>query len=351
MTASIILSVALVLSVPLYADIVVDTLDVKTVFDKSDLVCNCFVGPIAVVEERSILSPPGPPLKRRRMKASVKVEDVYKPSGSSEQSVVIEYDQDVPNTSASQPGLSQGETALLFLKATSSAHYTFSDPFFGAIPFNSLPKQTGELGLTKLESALVATTTQPNRTDRISALIILQGFVNLRQDSISTVRRLFASDDSEIAIMALAVFLKAKTPESAEELKTYLDANKEKPEPVGLGTLATELGQIRDERALGAIEALSRSQYVSIRYGALQALRGMNDARTVPTLVKRLDDPDGTNQYLAVITLAEILRNYGGDYAPSMYLFDKKHQYYIGLWKQWWADEGNKVYSPESTPK
>ena len=348
MTASTILLVALILSVPVCADIVVDTLDIKTAFDKSDLICNCSVGPIVVVEERLIPSPPGPPLKRRLMRASVEVEDAYKVSGPAEQSVVIEYYQDLPSTSASQPGLFQGETALLFLRATSSAHYAFSDPFFGATAFNTLPKETGEPGLSKLESALAAATTQPNRSDRISALRILQGFVNLRQDTISTMRCLLASDDSEIAIMALAVFLKTKTPESVEELKTYLDLNKEKPEPVGLGTLATELGQIRDERAIGTIEALSSSQYVSIRYGALQALRGTKDPRSIPTLVKRLDDPDSTNQYLAVIALAEILGNYGGDLAPSMYLFDKKPQYYIGLWKRWWDEEGKARY--ESTP-
>ena len=71
----------------------------------------------------------------------------------------------------------------------------------------------------------------------------------------------------------------------------------------------------------------------------------------MPTIVLRLDDPDRATQYLAVITLAEILGKYEGDYAPSMYLFDKKTQYYVGLWKQWWTDEGSKLYARTSVPK
>ena len=53
---------------------------------------------------------------------------------------------------------------------------------------------------------------------------------------------------------------------------------------------------------------------------------------------KRLDDPDVKVRYLATITLSEIFRK-GGDYAPSMYLFDKNPDFYTGRWKIWWAEQ------------
>jgi hypothetical protein len=33
---------------------------------------------------------------------------------------------------------------------------------------------------------------------------------------------------------------------------------------------------------------------------------------------------------------------------PSMWLFDKQPACYKGLWKKWWAEEGSKLYSPDS---
>lgn len=68
----------------------------------------------------------------------------------------------------------------------------------------------------------------------------------------------------------------------------------------------------------------------------MQALRAMRDPSNARILVERLDDPDSSIQYLAVITLAETFGKYG-DYAPTMYLFDQDPARYIALWKQWWS--------------
>ncbi len=149
------LAAGLVLCASVMADIVPGTLDVRAAFEKSDLVRNCFVRSIAVIEERSIVNRPGVFIIRRRMRANVEIQDLYKSQEPNRQSIVVEYVQDIPNMSASQPALRKSETALLFLKATGSATYVFADPFLGATPFSSLPRQTGKLGLAKLESALV----------------------------------------------------------------------------------------------------------------------------------------------------------------------------------------------------
>jgi len=333
------LAVGLVLCARVMADIVPGTLDVKAAFEKSDLVCNCFVRSIAIMEERSIVNRPGVSIIRRRMRANVEIKDLYKSREPNGQSIVVEYVRDIPNMSASQPGLSVGEKALLFLKATGPATYMFADPFLGATPFSSLPRQTGKLGLAKLESALVGASLLGNQYNRSNALRLLQGFESLDQASFARIVPLSTSKDPEIAFSALAILLKTRTPESVERLKRYLDGYKG-DEPIAVQSIGTELGRIRDVRALPAIEVLSRAKFVPVRYGAMDAMRGMKSRQSAPTLVQRLDYPDSLVQYLAVITLAEIFGKYE-DYAPSMYLFDKNPRRYIDLWKKWWAEQGH----------
>jgi hypothetical protein len=71
----------------------------------------------------------------------------------------------------------------------------------------------------------------------------------------------------------------------------------------------------------------------------MQSLRKMRSPRAAPVVVSRLDDPNSDIQYLAVITLAETFGKYG-DYAPSVYLFRQRPQYYVDLWKKWWEKDG-----------
>jgi hypothetical protein len=334
MKALLTLATVLVLCAPAVADVVPTSVLIKPLFDKSDLVCNCSVKSIAVVEERSENS-----VVRRRLRASIETNDLYKSHGSDAGSIVVDYVQNIPSTSASQPTLSKGETGLLFLKATGPATYEFADPFFGAIPFNYLPRQSGQAGIKKLQSALAVVAQRPNRDDRIRALRLLYGFDDLDPGTVSSIVALSSSEDPEIAFPALAVLLKAKSPESVQKLKSYLDAYKGEAETLSLMDIGTQLGQVRDMRALPAVEALSGSRFVAVRYGAMDAMRGMKLTKSAPTLVQRLDSPDRFTQYLAVITLAEIFGKYG-DYAPGMELFDKNPRRYTELWKKWWAEQG-----------
>ncbi len=80
----------------------------------------------------------------------------------------------------------------------------------------------------------------------------------------------------------------------------------------------------------------------------MNALRAMRDRRSIPALIKRLDDSDSNVQYLALITLSETVGKQDGDFAPTLYLFDKKPQFYLDLWKDWIQKEGDSLaVSPE----
>ena len=311
---------------------------VRPVFEKSDVVCNCFVRSLSPANTQPSIvkgNCPGP----ARMSADIVVRDWYKTSQYSLASLVVEYDQDQACYSITQPTVWKGETALMFLKATPSATYAWADTFLAAIPFKSLPPQSGQLGPGKLQAALMFVANQQNREDQIRALRLLHGFDTLTPDSVSSILPLSDSKDPDVAFLALAVLLTTKTPESVERLVRYLDAYKGDRGPLALININTDLAQIRDVRALSHLELLCSSRFALIRDGAMRALRGIKSPHSVPVLVQRLDDSDSDIKYLAVITLAEILGKYEGDYAPSMYLFDKKPSFYTNLWKTWWANE------------
>lgn len=331
------LAFSVVICTPLMADIVV-TPDVQAAFQKSDLVCKCFVKSTVVMDERSIPNRPGVFVIQRRMRASVEIRDSYKTQDVNHRSIVVEYVQDIPNMSASQPALKVGEMAVMFLKATGPTSYVFSDGYLGAIPFGIIPQQIAKPGLAKLGAALIGTALQGDHDNSARALRLLRAFDSLDQSLLLRVVPLCSSKDPEIAFSALALLLKTKTPESVERLRRYVETYKGS-EPMALGDIAPALGEIRDPTALPALQTLSGSRFVAIRRAAMDAMRGIKSPRNGPVLVQRLDDSDPLVQYLAVITLAETFGKFQ-DYAPGIGPFNKNPQYYRNLWKKWWAENG-----------
>lgn len=321
---------------------------VRPVFEASDLVCNCSVKSLSIIAQQPI---PQSSVIRKRIQATVEIQDVYKSSSSAAGPILLQFKLDTPSSSAAQPALAPGETAILFLKSTGPNLYEFTDPFLGVTPFHTAPpRETSGTGMAKLESALTLTLQHSNRDDILNALRLLQGFDTLSQDSLDAIGTLTASQDPELALGALAVLLKDGTPAAAEKLKRWLESYKGNAQPISLVSIATELADVRDVRAIPAMEVLTSSRYSAVRRGALQSLRKMRNVRSAPAIAQRLDDSDQAIQYLAVITLAEVLGKYDGDYGPSKYLFDKRPQYYITLWKRWWADEGSRLYAPAHGP-
>jgi hypothetical protein len=294
---------------------------------------------------------PSKRIVRQRVEAVVELHDVYKSKLLTGPTVKVDYEKDVPSTSASQPALWTDETAILFLKAISPDAYGFADPFSSATPFHALPQQIPGSGIAKLESTLAVAVGKPNREDQINALRMLQEFDSLQQQSLAAVDSRVDSDNADVALTAIAILLKAGLPSAADRLKHYLENYKSNLQPISLVSVATELGRVTDEKALPAIEALTSSRFLTVRYGAMESLHKMKNPRSASTLVQRLDDSDKTINYLAVITLAQTFEKYDGDYAPSMYVFDKKPEYYVGLWKKWWSAEGSKLYQDQTTDR
>jgi hypothetical protein len=309
-------------------------------FEKADLVCNCHVQ--SLTERDETLTLDGAPATRRFVSATVHVDDAYKATPSVGSEITVEY-QEITRTGLAVlgfgPRLQKEETALLFLTFNGQS-FSFADSL-GATKFSRLPRVTSQVGIEKLQSALSAVVSGSNREDRIKALRLMGGFDKLDPRTLSTVEPYSTSDDPEVAFGALSVLLRTRTLDSVERLRRYLLAYDSDSQPLALINAGTLLGGIDDPRARPALEELSESRFVAVRLGAMDALRSVKSRDSAPTLVRHLDDPDGTIQYLALITLAEIFGKTDGDYAPTMNLFDKKPGYYTSLWKKWCGEPSN----------
>jgi len=334
-------------TIPAIADIIPipGSQRVKPAFDSSDLVCS---GTVTAVRVRTFEVTTGNSLGlvSQQARAAIEVEQTYKELTPPGRTIIVLTESEAPKSSSEYSIFREGDEFLVFLKVSPTGGYNLADPFLGATRFHSLPEQPRGQGLAKLQNLLAATLLSQNQEDVSTALRLLEGFDNIADHNLEIVSRLYSATKPAIALAAIDVSLSAKTPESLAILVRYLDEYKGNAEPMALTNIGNRLADFRDPQSLPSIRRLARSRFLPIRQGAIRSLRARRDPRCIPELVERLDDSDGTIRYIAVISLAETLGKYEGDYAPSMYLFDKKPQYYTDLWKKWWDDEGSKLYPP-----
>jgi hypothetical protein len=325
---------------------------VKPIFDRSDLVCMCTAESThTAVQEGLWDSATRRPVARVTTTMTFAIAIAYKENRSVTQQLAIRWVEDSPLPLRPQVPFKKGQPFLLFLVSISPTMYETADRFLGMNLFSIISPGTTAGGFPGLEMTLAQIVAQPDREDKLRALELLEGFDAISQQTEALMWRIADSSDFEIAMTAWAVLLKSKSSKVVAGLLGYLNAHAPPQEPTdALVGVEEGLSSIRNERALASLEQLASSKYFEVRSGALYALRGMKDPRSVRTLIQSLDDERPELQYRALITLAEILGKYEGDYAPSMYLFDKEPQHYIGLWKQWWTEEGSKLYPPASAP-
>jgi hypothetical protein len=321
------------------------TLQLRLAFEKSDLVCNCVVKSLA--EHDNPIEINKKPGIRRQVSAVVEIREAFKPVHAAGSVITVDYEEDDQmgqRVAGSQIGLIRSEVALLFLQKGPAGDFIFSDPFLGATPLTHFPTVGGESGLAMLQRALIATLQSSEQADVIRALQLIQGMDHIGDEALSAANSLAGSGNPEIAIPALGILLKTKSPESANHLSHYLASYKETAPPLSLISLGSELRQFDNVNSLTAMENLAGSQYVAIRYGAMDAIRRIKSPKSVPFLIKQLDDADGNVQYVALISLAEILSKYEGDFAPGMGPFEQDPGRYLSVWKKWWQSEGRAEY-------
>lgn len=310
---------------------------VKPVFDRSDIVCNCTVDSLRTQSEHTSLRG-GKPFVERRVRATLRVQETFKTTTPPPGKLIVEFVEEIPATRGDLPVPTMNETAVLFLKASGDI-YVFADPFLGSVRFSSIPAQSGSTsGIDGLRASLSAVVEQGNEEDKLAALRMLRGWGNLDAETIKRVEFASTSSDPDIALSAMGVLFKIKQVETANSLSAYLQSSPPPSDSVALTSVGPEIGQIRDVKALPALESLASAQFLPVRLGAMDAMRGLRDPGSAHTLIQRLNDTNSTVRYLAVISLAEIF-NMPGDYGPTMNLFDQRPDYYCQLWRQWWKEK------------
>jgi hypothetical protein len=313
-------------------------------FQNADLVCTAVVSSIASVSRQGGNNAD---TDQETRIINVRVQDYYKRVDPDRHDLRVLVHQNLSRRSSSPGEIFQpGRTFLLFLKSETGNSYSLADRFSSATLFTSITSAqnvSAATGIAKLQTVLSFILSGHNREDSLNAMRLIEGFDSIDSDTVLRVERISGSGDTEVALSAFAVLVKAGTPGRIAELSSYLDQTVDADQSISLLSVASELEHVRDSKQLKEIEHLSASKYLSIRLAAMNSLRNMKNLSSVPTLIDRLDDPDTTVRYIAIITLAEIYGKYDGDFAPSMYLFDAKPKYYSDLWKTWWIERGRKL--------
>jgi len=320
------------------------TVPIGPVFTDSDLVCAARVQTASPAATSFALAPAG-----REDTASIRLEDVYKGSEPQPQMVKVRYAPANFGAQNGTPVLTPGETVLLFLRMISPGVYTFTEKDISTTQFSRISPLSGvPSGPSKLELALVQIVETGNHNDRINAMQLLEGFDQPSPETLSAVAPLYSSPDPEEQFLALGILLKTKTPAALNTVRYYLQTYWGAQQPMSIIALGTEISQITNPLALLDLEALSGSRFVSVQYGAMQAIRSMRSSKSASFLIRKLDDSNPIISYEALITLNDIF-NKNGNYGPSIPLFNKNPQNYIQLWKQWWKDEGRARFGDSSS--
>jgi hypothetical protein len=244
---------------PAHADIapIPGSVLVRPVFDRSDVACAGAVTSTTArdsqirVGDRSFV--------RRHITASVQIVDLYKAPNPVPAQINIEYELDIDGGNrigGSRFDLKEGQVVPLFLARTVNGAYVFADDFLGAVELPSLAKRGGDLGMGKLEFALMDDASRSTDGERLRALRLLQGLESPSEETISGIEPYIRATDSDLALTASAVMLKTKTPESVHLLRQYLDQLTGTSQPVVLVSLGAELGQVADENCERDVVAL-----------------------------------------------------------------------------------------------
>jgi hypothetical protein len=258
----------------------------------------------------------------------------------------IEYTTHVPGIHVTDIDLPAGGEALVFLKETQPHRFTLAFPFWGRLEdasLGTLAPGPGS-GMEQLQLDIAATTAGVlDRRTLDGNFRVLHGFPALSGETLTLLRSYSQSADTGVALGAFAALVKAGNPRDLLALCEYVKA-------AGEAVASTEgyysfvsIGQIRRPEARTALECLARTPERGLSFEAMRGLRAIGSAESVPELMRHLDDSNSDMQYLAVITLQEIIRR-TDEVGPSMPMFERDSSKFIQSWKRWWNDTGHRRY-------
>jgi HEAT repeat protein len=157
-------------------------------------------------------------------------------------------------------------------------------------------------------------------------------------------KRFLVGKDPEIALATHAVLIKTGDPDEVSRFATFEEKNR-RGDFMKFISIGAALNRVHSTQALPALSELADSPLIAIKQGALEAIRAIKSKKSIPTLIKHLDDSDSMSRYIADISLSEILNM---NYPPYIGLFQKDEGKYISTWKTWWEQEGRTIYDVQA---
>ena len=310
------------------------------VFRSSDVVCGCVVLSRKTISESS-QQVEGMPVTTRRVLAQVLMTESFKTPEPSQKQILVEFDEELPATRVGLPSLLVHESALLFLRSSGKGTYTFTAPFVGVTSFTTLPHTSGSEGIEKVEGFLSMELDSSGRDDRLKALNLLQELDSVSPDTTSKLSSLATSNDSALALAAIGAIVKASPAVGVQDLMKFLDSHRNVEPSEILQSIGFELWKVSDPDAVPALDSLSSSQILSIKLGAMQAIRQIRSRNSAETLIMRLDDPNKEVRFLAVKALAKIFDK-SGEYDPDSRQYDNDPGHFSKLWLEWWRNSNTR---------
>jgi hypothetical protein len=319
---------------------------IRQMFKEASLVCRCSVLSVKILRKEKI---PGDLHGNtiNVMSALLREEMVYKTDQKDFQNITLVYEEEP----FSDMGLQGGESDRLFFLKGKGTEYAFVAP---REAFRMPPRPTIEstsTGLEQLETDLVAGLETGDRNILLNTLRLLQALDGLSPASISVLKHLLANSDTELALAVHAVLIKTGDPEEVVQFAAFEEKsiNVDFVRSISIGSsirlmsIGSSLNRTRSETALPALAKLADSPTEVIRLGALDAIRLIKNTKSIPVLIKHLDDSNQFARYVSAISLSEITKK---NNMPFMGDFEKDESKYLGVWKTWWEQEGRALYDP-----
>jgi hypothetical protein len=311
--------------------------DLERIFAGADAAC---FGTVAA--RREVKQEYDPDLRSARVERTFELLEPRCYKGSFPPGNSIAYVSHSPAVLMTDVALADGEVGLFFLKRTDQGAWGLSDPHFGKLrdAFISARGVLADAGIGQLERDLASSLRLGTATpDEIAGdLRVLHGFRQLSGETLDLVRSYSKGPDPLLGAGAFSVLAKAGAPDDLSGFCSYLKAGNEKDSQL----LDFSFASIEDLRSLDArpsLECLARTSNAAIRLAAMDAIRAVASPASVPELVRHLDDNDPTMQYLAVISLSEIVKR-PGEVGPAMPTFDQDPLSFRLSWKKWWNEIG-----------
>lgn len=155
------------------------------------------------------------------------------------------------------------------------------------------------------------------------------------QERVKVVHELFASPNPMVRVATVEAIEDWKI---RQVLPLLQDALKDNCSAVRRRAIEV-FWKLERERGLRPLLAGLHDEDVDIRRAAISQLRFANDKRTVPAVIRLLDDPDHTTRFFVLGVLRRLT---GQPYFARTSDPPEKQQAVIRQWKQWWQKERSR---------